>query len=879
MALQPGNTSFVPGDLLTAQQYNITHNTVNKLAIEDNSRVVYPGSFPPANIASGHWVIAALAGNYSNYPGITSTSVLSPSVLVYDSSINEWDVYPLSGIGDSTISIYNPSIQYKINDIVIYNDIDSVLPEYRYEYIYRCKEIAFPDQSPESTPSKWARQGLYIDVDAITALIASLDSRLTLAEIELTNKVNISLLGANNGVATLDNQGKILISQLPSLLINNTYVVNSEAEMLALTAVKSDIAVRTDIEKTFILADIPASNINNWIEVLASYDRVISVNGLGGIVTLTTSNIPEGSNLYFSDSRVNNNTNVAANTAKRHDQVTVGTANGLLLNDQELSLKKASITETGALSSEDWLTFNNKQDIILQGPVDSYYRGDKTWQTLNTASVVETTNLYFTQSRVLNTSIGNFIEIDVAITAGDSIATALNKLQTQVNNRIATVSKEQIEAVLTGNITSHAHDIYLTDAPIDNKQYARKDGSWVEVQEGGGPGTIDHSLLTPESRALPDQHPIESITGLSTSLSDLSGAISLEEFNRQQGDSGLSLAISAETSNRESAISAEILARQNADLLLQSNIDAESIARIAKDDSLQDQILTMQENNPVAQIRYLTSDPIVLNTETFYQSKADKGTSPAFEITTLVTATSASTANIVGQWVGIALTQPLELIDQITSLLIKARRARTTREITLFAEFYDYTSAGVKTLKGTSSQVVLTNTTTAYDLYFPIQAYLAAIGSRGLIVVKAFQNDTDPSADAILVIEGDYYSRWSYTLPAGSLSFLDDKVISSQDLPAIGSLTGETQKQVNGKLDTEISKERIFFAATSPDFGVVTRDYNFKVVAATITTGTLTLQTSSGATYTLNTSVTAGDYIKVLSDTVNSRAFLKINKA
>ena len=219
MALQPGNTSFVPGDLLTAQQYNITHNTVNKLAIEDNSRVVYPGSFPPANIASGHWVIAALAGNYSNYPGITSTSVLSPSVLVYDSSINEWDVYPLTGASDSTIGIYNPSVQYKINDIVIYSDLDSVLPEYRHEYIYRCNEIAFPDQSPESNPSKWVRQGLYIDTDAITALITSLDSRLTSAEIELTNKVNTSLLGANNGVATLDSQGKILTSQLPSLLI------------------------------------------------------------------------------------------------------------------------------------------------------------------------------------------------------------------------------------------------------------------------------------------------------------------------------------------------------------------------------------------------------------------------------------------------------------------------------------------------------------------------------------------------------------------------------------------------------------------------------------------------------------------------------------
>ena len=183
---------------------------------------------------------------------------------------------------------------------------------------------------------------MYIDIDAVTALITSLDSRLTSVEIELTNKVNTSLLGVNNGVATLDNQGKILTSQLPSLLINNTYVVNSEAEMLALSATKSDIAVRTDIEKTFILANEPTSNINNWVELLASYDRVISDNGLDGIVTLTTSNIPEGSNLYFSDLRVNNNTNVAANTAKRHDQVTVGTANGLLLNDQELSLKKLS---------------------------------------------------------------------------------------------------------------------------------------------------------------------------------------------------------------------------------------------------------------------------------------------------------------------------------------------------------------------------------------------------------------------------------------------------------------------------------------------------------------------------------------------------------
>ena len=112
-----------------------------------------------------------------------------------------------------------------------------------------------------------------------------------------------------------------------------------------------------------------------------------------------------------------------------------------------------------------------------------------------------------------------------------------------------------------------------------------------------------------------------------------------------------------------------------------------------------------------------------------------------------------------------------------------------------------------------------------------------------------------------------------------SEGILDEKLIISQDLPAIWSLTGETQKDVNLKLANEISAESIFFAATAPDFGVVTRDYNFKVVGATITAGVLTLQSSLGATYNLNDTVTAGDYVKVLSNTINSRAFLTIHKA
>jgi hypothetical protein len=80
--------------------------------------------------------------------------------------------------------------------------------------------------------------------------------------------------------------------------------------------------------------------------------------------TLNTSIVPEGTNLYYTEARVNANTNVAANTAARHNAVTLGTANGLSLSTQVLSLGLASAGVTGALSGTDWSTFNNKQNAL-----------------------------------------------------------------------------------------------------------------------------------------------------------------------------------------------------------------------------------------------------------------------------------------------------------------------------------------------------------------------------------------------------------------------------------------------------------------------------------------------------------------------------------
>jgi hypothetical protein len=96
---------------------------------------------------------------------------------------------------------------------------------------------------------------------------------------------------------------------------------------------------------------------------------VSSVFGRTGAVSATsgdynTSQVTENTNLYYTEGRVSANTDVAANTAARHAAVTIGTANGLSLSTQALSLAAANTTTTGALTSTDWNTFNGKQAAL-----------------------------------------------------------------------------------------------------------------------------------------------------------------------------------------------------------------------------------------------------------------------------------------------------------------------------------------------------------------------------------------------------------------------------------------------------------------------------------------------------------------------------------
>lgn len=89
-----------------------------------------------------------------------------------------------------------------------------------------------------------------------------------------------------------DIEGMVPAEDLPQIS-NEPYVIASQSAMLNLPAVPGRMAIRTDLGKTFVLAELPASKLENWVELKTTSD-VQSVNGKTGNVTLTKADVGLG---------------------------------------------------------------------------------------------------------------------------------------------------------------------------------------------------------------------------------------------------------------------------------------------------------------------------------------------------------------------------------------------------------------------------------------------------------------------------------------------------------------------------------------------------------------------------------------------------------
>ena len=139
------------------------------------------------------------------------------------------------------------------------------------------KENAAITASTVKSFVKYDTKGLVTGGTAITAT----DSQLVKGD-----GSGVSIGTSSGNIPVLNGSGKLADSVIPSIAITDTFVVATEVAMLALSAEVGDVAIRTDLNKSFILQTSPASVLANWQELRTPTDTVTSVNGQSGVVVL-----------------------------------------------------------------------------------------------------------------------------------------------------------------------------------------------------------------------------------------------------------------------------------------------------------------------------------------------------------------------------------------------------------------------------------------------------------------------------------------------------------------------------------------------------------------------------------------------------------------
>lgn len=146
------------------------------------------------------------------------------------------------------------------------------------------------DRIPTGTSSTTVAAGNHTHSNYASASHTHDDRYYTQSESNslLSDKMDKDQKGVANGIASLGSDGKIPTGQLPALAINNTFTVSSQSAMLALTAQRGDIAIRTDRGSSYILAADAPGTLSNWKELIANPSINAATTSVAGIVELST---------------------------------------------------------------------------------------------------------------------------------------------------------------------------------------------------------------------------------------------------------------------------------------------------------------------------------------------------------------------------------------------------------------------------------------------------------------------------------------------------------------------------------------------------------------------------------------------------------------
>lgn len=269
-----------------------------------------------------------------------------------------------------------------------------------------------------------------------------------------------------------------------------------------------------------------------------------SAVGLGNVVnadTTTTANITSSTGKRFvADAdliKLANTTNINSGD---ETAATIKTKLGV-----------ASTSVDGYLSSASFNTFNNKEATVTAGTTSQYYRGDKSWQTLNSAAVglANVVNLNTSTTANITDSVDKRFVTD----AQAVVLTNTSNTNTGDETTATIQTKLGVASTTTnGYLTPANFNIFNNKEPAltagVSTQYYRGDKSWQplaggvtgQVQYNNGVGlsaaskvsvdaagnflkTVDNTPLTPTASTTITQHITQRANRAALALTDFKG--------------------------------------------------------------------------------------------------------------------------------------------------------------------------------------------------------------------------------------------------------------------------------------------------------------------------------------------------------------------
>lgn len=360
---------------------------VNTIIGSGNQTAGYASTFNNINWSSAQKSIKVAldgSGQCSSFIEISNQPLsYVPLAFAANSATNVTGIVSIANGGTNATSVVGAKANLGLKNVDNTSDLNKPISnatrtslDLKEDVLNKSVDVTLSDPTNTKFPTELAVK-TYISTHIASATIVDADAA-SKGKIQLTGdlggtadlptvpglvlKLDANKVGVANGVASLNALGIIPTNQLPPVSVSSTNVVASQHEMLALsTATVGSIAVRTDVNKNYILAIADPTNLVNWVELLTPGAPVQSVNGLTGSISLSKSDIglANADNTSDVNKPISNATQSALNI--KLDTNLVGVPNGTAsLN----AIGKIPTDQIPAISFSSVKVLSNQADML-----------------------------------------------------------------------------------------------------------------------------------------------------------------------------------------------------------------------------------------------------------------------------------------------------------------------------------------------------------------------------------------------------------------------------------------------------------------------------------------------------------------------------------